>query len=53
MSASAPGTDGERALRHRYVNLALEALHAPGAGPIPGPAANPADLAARRRDRRT
>jgi len=42
---------GELARRH-YVNLVLQALHAPGAGPIPGPAASPSDLAARWRDRR-
>ncbi len=51
-AAGAPGTGDGAALRRRYVNLVLQALHAPGAGPIPGPAARPSDLAARWRDRR-
>jgi AcrR family transcriptional regulator len=46
-SMTLPGDDGGRALRHRYLALLLEALRAPGAGPLPGPAADPAALAAR------
>jgi hypothetical protein len=42
-----PGADGGRALRHRYLALFLQALRAPGAGPLPGHAADPAELAAR------
>src|SRR6202012_735300 len=39
--------DGGAALRRRYLSLLLQALHAPAAGPLPGPAADPAQLAAR------
>jgi AcrR family transcriptional regulator len=42
-----PGGDGGRASRHRYLALFLQALRAPGAGPLPGHAADPAELAAR------
>jgi AcrR family transcriptional regulator len=35
-----PGADGGRTLRHRYLALLLQALRAPGAGPLPG---TPAD----------
>jgi AcrR family transcriptional regulator len=42
-----PGADGGRALRHRYLALFLQALRAPGAGPLPGHAADPAELTAR------
>jgi AcrR family transcriptional regulator len=42
-----PGDEGGRALRHRYLALFLQALRAPGAGPLPGYAAEPAELAAR------
>ena len=51
MLIDVPGPDGGSALRRRYLNLILQALGAPGAGPIPGPAAQPADLAARWRTR--
>ena len=38
-----PGADGGRALRHRYLALLLQALHAPGDGPLPsGP--DPSEL---------
>ncbi len=47
MMIDAPGPDGGAALRRRYLNLVLQALRAPGAGPLPGPAAQPSDLAAR------
>jgi AcrR family transcriptional regulator len=41
-----PGTDGGHALRHRYLALILQALRAPGAGPLPaGP--DPSELAGR------
>ena len=46
-----PGADGGQALRHRYLALLLQALRAPGAGPLPsGP--DPAELAGRWRGRR-
>jgi AcrR family transcriptional regulator len=41
-----PGADGGHALRHRYLALLLQALRAPGAGPLPsGP--DPAKLTGR------
>jgi AcrR family transcriptional regulator len=41
-----PGGDGGYALRHRYLALILQALRAPGAGPLPdGP--DPGELAGR------
>ena len=41
-----PGSDGGDALRHRYLALILQALRAPGAGPLPdGP--DPGELAGR------
>ncbi len=41
-----PGADGGRALRHRYLAVVLQALRAPGDGPLPrGP--DPAELANR------
>ena len=52
MLVNAPGPDDGAALRRRYLSLVLQALHAPGSGPIPGPAAGAADLAARWRTRR-
>lgn len=52
MVVSAPGPDDGAALRRRYLSLVLQALRAPGAGPIPGPAAQDADLAARWQVRR-
>lgn len=42
-----PGDAGGRALRRRYLTLLLQALRAPGTGPLPGRAASPAELAAR------
>ena len=42
-----PGPDRGQALRHRYLALALQALRAPGSGPLPGAAAAAADLTAR------
>jgi AcrR family transcriptional regulator len=45
-SITLPGPDGGRALRHRYLALLLQALHAPAAGPLPsGP--DPSELASR------
>lgn len=46
-----PGADRGRALRHRYLALALQALRAPGSEPLPGPAAVESDLTARGRER--
>ena len=46
-----PGGDGGAALRRRYLTLMLQALRAPAAGPLPGPPAREADLAARWRAR--
>lgn len=41
-----PGADAGHALRRRYLALLLQALHAPGAGPLPdGP--DPGDLTGR------
>ena len=34
-SITLPGADGGHALRHRYLALVLQALRAPGAGPLP------------------
>jgi AcrR family transcriptional regulator len=42
-----PGADEGHALRRRYLALLLQALRAPGTGPLPGRAAGPAVLAAR------
>ena len=42
-----PGGDGGHALRRRYLALILQALRAPGAEPLPGRPASPAELAAR------
>jgi len=45
-SITLPGADGGHALRHRYLALLLQALHAPGAGPLPsGP--DPSELTGR------
>jgi AcrR family transcriptional regulator len=41
------GADGGRGLRHRYLALVLEAMHAPGAGELPGAAPAGGELAAR------
>jgi AcrR family transcriptional regulator len=46
-SITLPGDDGGHALRRRYLALLLQALRAPGTGPLPGRAASPAELAAR------
>jgi AcrR family transcriptional regulator len=46
-----PGSDGGHALRRRYLALLLQALHAPGAGPLPdGP--DPSELTGRWSGRR-
>jgi AcrR family transcriptional regulator len=42
-----PGDDGGHALRRRYLALLLQALRAPGAGPLPGRPADPAEARAR------
>jgi AcrR family transcriptional regulator len=42
-----PGTDDGRGLRHRYLALLLQALRAPGSGPLPGPPADAAQFAGR------
>jgi AcrR family transcriptional regulator len=47
-----PGGDGGRALRQRYLALFLQALRFPGGGPLPGPGAQPGELAARWRGRK-
>ena len=50
-SITLPGADGGRALRHRYLALVLQALRAPGGGPLPsGP--DPAELVNRWRNPR-
>jgi len=41
-----PGADGGHALRHRYLALLLQALRAPGTGPLPG-GPDPAELTGR------
>jgi AcrR family transcriptional regulator len=46
-----PGGDGGHALRRRYLALLLQALHAPGSGPLPGRAAGQDETAARWRSR--
>jgi AcrR family transcriptional regulator len=46
-----PGPDDGAALRRRYLALLLQALHAPAAEPLPGPAAREDDLIARWRAR--
>jgi hypothetical protein len=52
MLLDVPGPDVVAALRRRYLTLILQALHYPGSGPLPSPAANAADLTARWRTRR-
>ncbi len=47
MLVEAPGADGGAALRRRYLTLLTQALRAPSAGPLPGPAAQAGDLARR------
>jgi AcrR family transcriptional regulator len=46
-SISLPGDAEGHALRRRYLALLLQALRAPGAGPLPGRAASSAELTAR------
>src|SRR5580693_7527260 len=46
-----PGADAGDGLRRRYLALLLQALRAPGSGPLPGRAAGPEELAARWRER--
>jgi AcrR family transcriptional regulator len=46
-SITLPGSNGGHALRRRYLALLLQALRAPGAEPLPGRPASPAELAAR------
>ena len=46
-SITLPGGDEGHALRRRYLALLLQALRAPGAEPLPGRPASPAELAAR------
>ena len=41
-----PGADGGHALRHRYLALLLQALRAPGSGPLPS-SPDPAELTRR------
>ncbi len=48
---SLPGQDAGSALRHRYLALLLQALRSTDAEPLPGPAADAADLAGRWRVR--
>ena len=43
-AVTVPNADAGQALRRRYLALFLQALHAPGATPLPGPTADPADL---------
>ena len=45
-----PEGDESGGLRRRYLALLLQALRAPGAGPLPGRAAGPGELAARWRE---
>jgi AcrR family transcriptional regulator len=46
-SITLPGGDGGHTLRRRYLALLLQALRAPGAEPLPGRPASPAELAGR------
>jgi AcrR family transcriptional regulator len=46
-AVTVPNADAGQALRRRYLALFLQALHAPGTAPLPGPAADPSELAAR------
>jgi AcrR family transcriptional regulator len=47
-----PGADGGHALRRRYLALLLQALRAPGAGPLPGSGPDPSELTGRWSGRR-
>jgi AcrR family transcriptional regulator len=51
MLVDLPGPDGGAALRHRYLELLLQALHTPVEAQLPGPPARQADLVARWRAR--
>ena len=51
MLVELPGSDGGAALRHRYLELLLQALHTPVDAELPGPPARQADLVARWRAR--
>jgi len=51
MLVQLPGADEGAALRHRYLDLLLQALHAPAEAKLPGPPARQADLTARWRAR--
>jgi hypothetical protein len=42
-----PAPDGGRGLRQRYLALLLQALRAPGGGPLPGQPADAGDVAGR------
>jgi AcrR family transcriptional regulator len=46
-AVTVPNADAGQALRRRYLALFLQALHVPATAPLPGPAADPAELAAR------
>jgi AcrR family transcriptional regulator len=46
-SITLPGPDDGHVLRRRYLELVLQGLRAPGAGPLPGRPAGSAELAAR------
>ena len=52
MLVDAPESDDGAALRRRYLSLVLQALRAPGSGPLPGAAADPVRLAERWQRRR-
>jgi hypothetical protein len=47
MLVQLPGADEEAALRHRYLDMLLQALHTPAEAKLPGPPARQADLTAR------
>lgn len=51
MLVELPGPDRGAGLRHRYLALLLQALHAPAQAPLPGPPVRQADLTARWRAR--
>lgn len=53
MIVDVPGADGGAALRRRYLALLLQALRAPGTGPLPGPAARTQALTTRWQTRRS
>jgi len=51
MLVQLPGADEGASLRHRYLDLLLQALHTPVEANLPGPPARQADLTARWRQR--